>query len=141
MLVRGLYEAYQDRDFDRAAGFVHPRAVLDMPATAERLVGREAIIGFQRDYPEPWGVMTVGRVLSDTEGAAAEIGIIDPAGGRFALAAFWSSHEDLLYRGVEYWVTVGGELPPASRLSSVSTQAAQKAWRDTPGSSEPAASP
>jgi hypothetical protein len=130
LLVRGLYEAYQARDFDLATRFLHPGAALDMPATAERLLGRDAIIGFQRDYPEPWGVMSVGRVLSDTEGASAEIGIVAPTGERFALAAFWSLHDELLHRGVEYWVTVGGELPPETRLASASTQAARKAWQE-----------
>jgi hypothetical protein len=43
LLVRGLYEAYQDRDWELAATFLHQEAVLDMPATAERFFGREAI--------------------------------------------------------------------------------------------------
>ena len=54
LLVRGLYEAYQDRDWELAATFLHQEAVLDMPSTAERLIGREAIISFQAAYPEPW---------------------------------------------------------------------------------------
>ncbi|HEY5251557.1 MAG TPA: nuclear transport factor 2 family protein [Acidimicrobiales bacterium] len=49
--VRGLYQAYQDRDRARATTFLHPDAVVEMPATAERLDGREAIIAFQRAYP------------------------------------------------------------------------------------------
>jgi len=56
-LVRGLYESYQDRNWDSAATFLHRDAVLDMPSTAERLDGRDAVIAFQRDYPEPWGVL------------------------------------------------------------------------------------
>jgi SnoaL-like protein len=127
-LVRGLYEAHQDRDWSRAATFLHPGAAVDMPSTGERLVGREKIISFQRAYPEPWGIMSVGRVLSDTEGAAAEVTIVDPSGQRFALAAFWRSQEGLLHRGVEYWVTVGAELPPSSRISSEDTRAARQAW-------------
>src|SRR5262249_30088100 len=54
-LVRELYEAYQRRDWSGAAGLLHADATLDMPATRERLSGREEVIGFQRDYPEPWG--------------------------------------------------------------------------------------
>jgi hypothetical protein len=74
--------------------------------------------------------MTLGRVLSDAEGAAAELAIVDPAGQRFALAAFWRSQEDLLRRGVEYWVTVGAENP---RSLSLETQAARKAWDEIAG--------
>jgi hypothetical protein len=126
--VRGLYEAYQDRAWARAARFLHPEATVDMPATTERLVGREAIILFQSAYPEPWGTLRVDRVLSDPEGAAAEVTVVDPSGQRFALASFWRVHEGLLRQGVEYWVTVGGDGPPPSRRSASQTQAAINAW-------------
>jgi hypothetical protein len=132
-LVRGLYEAYQDRDWARAATFLHSQAILDMPATAERLVGREAIVSFQSAYPEPWGTLSVGRLLTDAEGAAAEITVVDPSGHRFGLAAFWRLHEGLLQRGVEYWVTFAAELPPPSRSSSSDTQAARLAWEQNSG--------
>jgi ketosteroid isomerase-like protein len=117
-LVRGLYEAYQDRDWVRAATYLRTHAVVDMPATAERLEGREAIITFQEEYPEPWGVLTVERLIADSEGAAAEVRVVDPTGRHFAMAAFWRAREGLLDRGIEYWVTVGGEDPPPGRLSS-----------------------
>ncbi len=117
-MVRRLYEAYQDRDWERAATLLHPDAVVEMPATAERLDGRDAIIAFQVGYPEPWGVLTVTRVLADPEGAAAEVGVVDPSGRRFALAAFWHVHQGRLHRGVEYWVDVGAAAPPPSRSST-----------------------
>ena len=113
--VEALYTAYQDRDWARAAGYLHPDAVLEMPATGERLDGRDGVIGFQRSYPEPWGVLTVRRVLGGPDQAAAEIEIVDPAGQRFAMAAFWRQRDGLLQAGVEYWTTVGGERPPPGR--------------------------
>jgi hypothetical protein len=60
-VVRSLYQAYQDRDWSRARTFLHPEAVVEMPGTSERLEGRDAIVAFQRAYPEPWGVLTVKR--------------------------------------------------------------------------------
>jgi ketosteroid isomerase-like protein len=116
--VRALYEAYQARDWATAARFLHPEAEIDLPATRERLAGRDQVMGFQRDYPEPWGVMTVHRVFGDDSGAAAEVEVVDPAGQRFALAAFWRQDDGLLRSGVEYWVTVGGEEPPPERGSA-----------------------
>jgi len=137
--VRGLYEAYQDRDWGRAAALLHPEAVVEMPATAERLDGRDAIIAFQAGYPEPWGVLTVRRLLADADadagGAAAEVSVADPSGRHFALAAFWRAHEGLLHRGVEYWVDVGAVAPPPSRSSSPTTQEARRAWRRADGPS------
>jgi hypothetical protein len=129
-LARRLYEAYQDRDWQRAGSLLHPKAVVEMPATSERLVGREEILSFQRHYPEPWGVLTVERVISDAETEAAEISVVDPSGQRFCLAAFWRRDEELLHTGVEYWVTPGGEEPPPSRSGSSATRAARQAWRD-----------
>ncbi len=130
-LVRDLYEAYQARAWARAAARLHPGALVEMPGTGERLDGREEVIAFQRSYPEPWGVLTVLRVLVDREGAAAEAGIVDPGGQRHAMAAFWRTRDGLLHHGVEYWVTVGGDSPPASRADSAATRAARARWERT----------
>ena len=83
-LVADLYERYQARDWPGAAALLHPDARLDMPATGERLVGREQVIAFEVAAP-----------------AAV-----------FRCAAFWVLRDHRLFRGVEYWVTVGGEEPP-----------------------------
>lgn len=72
--VQALYEAYQDRDWNRASAYLHRDAVLDMPATAERLTGRNRVIDFQRSYPEPWGDLTVRRVLGTSGEAVADLG-------------------------------------------------------------------
>lgn len=127
-MIRGLYQAYQDRAWDRAAGLLHPDAVVVMAATAERLVGREAVVDFQRSYPEPWGTLSVRRVLTDTDGAAAQVSVTDPSGREFALAAFWRSRDGLLHEGVEYWIEVGGEDPPGERAGSAATRSARRAW-------------
>ena len=116
-LVRELYEAYQRRDWNRAAELLHPDAVLDMPATRERVTGRGEVMDFQREYPEPWGDLSVLRVLGDGSEACAEVEIVGPA-ETFRLAAFWRTEGELLREGIEYWVTVGGEHPPAGRATT-----------------------
>jgi ketosteroid isomerase-like protein len=112
-LVTGLYERYQARDWPGAAALLHEDAEVDMPATGERLVGRDGVIGFQERYPEPWGDLTVLRVVADDGGtdAVAEVEVVAPA-AVFRCAAFWVAEKQRLRRGVEYWVTVGGETPP-----------------------------
>ena len=114
-LARALYEAYQRRDWMAAEAVLHERAVVSMPATVERLEERAAIIEFQRAYPEPWGTLTVERVVAEGDQAAAEVSVVAPDGTRFAMAAFWRCRDGLLHDGVEHWVTVGGEQPPADR--------------------------
>lgn len=113
-LVRELYEAYQRRDWHGAGSLLHPDATLDMPATRERLTGREQVIEFQRSYPEPWGDLTVCRLLGGVDEACAEVEIVGPE-QTFRLAAFWRAEGELLRDGIEYWVTVGGEEPPTGR--------------------------
>ena len=113
-LTRRLYEAYASRDWERAAAVLHEDAAVDMPATRERLAGRDGVIGFQRNYPEPWGELRVLRVVGAGETAAAEVEVV-AADATFRLAAFWRSDDGLLRDGVEYWLTVGGEEPPPNR--------------------------
>lgn len=113
-LVRKLYEAYQARDWESAAALVHEDAVLEMPATGERLSGRAGVIDFQRAYPELWGDLAVLRVVGQGDTAAAEIEVVAPD-ATFRLAAFWRAEGELLRDGAEYWITVGGEEPPPTR--------------------------
>lgn len=118
-LVRNLYERYQARDWSGAAALLHPKAQLQMPATDEHLVGRERVIALQRDYPEPWGELSVVRVVSDSIVTAAEIEIATAA-GTFRCAAIWTTQDGLLHGGVEYWITVGGDQAPPDRAVACS---------------------
>jgi ketosteroid isomerase-like protein len=113
-LVRRLYEAYDARDWAAAAALLHEHAVVEMPATGERLAGREGVVAFQRAYPEPWGDLRVLRVVEDGAGAAAEVEVVAPDAA-FRLAAFWRCADGLLREGVEYWVTPGGDEVPSTR--------------------------
>ena len=112
--MRALYERYQARNWSDAALLLHEGATLDMPATNEQLLGRDQVIGMQHDYPEPWGDLRVLRVLGNDRRAVAELEVVAPT-TVFRCAAFWDVDGGLLHRGVEYWVTVGGEVPPPDR--------------------------
>jgi ketosteroid isomerase-like protein len=113
-LARLLYEAYDRRDWEGAAALLHPDAVVEMPATAERLEGRDGVVDFQRAYPEPWGQLRVLRAVGGADEAAVEVEVAAQA-ATFRLAAFWQVDGGLLRDGVEYWVTAGGEEPPPGR--------------------------
>ena len=113
-LVRRLYEAYQARDWETARTLLHDDASCAMPATDEHHEDGDAVIAFQRNYPEPWGDLTVLRVVETDDVAAAEIEVVAPA-DTFRMAAFWRAEYGRLREGIEYWVTVGGEVPPPER--------------------------
>jgi len=116
-LVRQLYEAYQARDWQAAEAIVHPDAIVDMPATSERLAGRAQVVGFQRDYPEPWGDLAVLSVIESGSKAAAQVEVRAPD-SVYRMAAFWEVWDGLLWHGTEYWVTAG-EAPPPGRAHFV----------------------
>jgi hypothetical protein len=111
-MARELYTAYQARAWSLAETFLHPDAVLEMPATGERLVGRDQVMRFQREYPEPWGTLTVLHAVCDASWAAAQVQIRAPGGEVFHMAAFWELRDGLLARGTEYWIDPGGRPPP-----------------------------
>lgn len=108
-LVRALYDNYQARDWSAAAELLHPDVQLRMPATSEVLTGRDEVMALQEHYPEPWGDLSVLRIVADGgDTAAAEIEIVGLS-EVFRCAAFWEIRDGRLHHGVEYWVTVGGD--------------------------------
>jgi ketosteroid isomerase-like protein len=102
-LVRSLYEAYGRRDWDACGPLLHPDAVYELPRTGERIEGGRAVLDYQRAYPEPWGELSVERVIAEADAAAAEITVRGGREGDFRMAAFWTVRDRRLWRGVEYW--------------------------------------
>jgi ketosteroid isomerase-like protein len=102
-LVRSLYEAYGRRDWDACAQLLHPDAVYELPRTRERIEGGPAVLDYQREYPEPWGELSVVRVIADADEAAAEISVRGGREGDFRMAALWTVRDRRLWKGVEYW--------------------------------------
>lgn len=115
-LVDALYRAYDRRDWDAAARLLAGEARVLMVATGETLVGRDEVVRFQREYPEPWGRITLLTVIGDGRSAAVEFEVRGEA-GHFRCAALWRAEGGLLVEGTEYRVTPGGEAPPPTRAS------------------------
>jgi len=113
--VAALYAAYQDRAWERAAALLHPDAAVDLPATGEQLTGKDSVMAFQVEYPEPWGEMRVRQVVGGPQEAAAQVEVAAPDGQLFGMAAFWRQQDGLLRSGTEYWITVGGDTVPQTR--------------------------
>lgn len=70
-LVRGLWAAYQARDWAGALSFFAPQARCTWWTSGERYDGAEAIVGVNAIYPEGWQLEVIdvepladGRVLS-----------------------------------------------------------------------------
>jgi ketosteroid isomerase-like protein len=103
-LLRSLYEAYQRRDWEACAPLLHSDAIYDLPRTQQHFEGGAVVLDYQRTYPEPWGELSVLRIVADGDQAAAEIAVTGGQEGDYRMAAFWTVRDGQLWRGVEYWI-------------------------------------
>ena len=87
-LVRQLYEAFQRRDWETCAPLIHPEATYDTPRTGEHVEGGDAILDYQRNYPEPWGDLAILRIVAEGDEAAAEIEVTGGREGEWRMTAF-----------------------------------------------------
>ncbi|MCA9518626.1 MAG: nuclear transport factor 2 family protein [Myxococcales bacterium] len=110
-IVRAFHHAMQARDWQRAATFLAPDVVIEWPATCERLEG-ERFLAMQRDYPEGWEI-TVLEVAGDARVASRVR--VDQGDVSYLCAGFYDVDGGFITRGVEHWVTVGGDPAPAWR--------------------------
>ncbi len=113
-VVRGLWERFEARDWDGASEILDLDVVVDWPASRERMVGRENVIGLNSGYPEPWGHIAVLRVFESGDQVAAEIRI-DAEDAKYFCAGFYEVREGHVVQATEYWVTEGGQEPAFDR--------------------------
>jgi ketosteroid isomerase-like protein len=115
-VVRDLWGAIQARDWDALGALLADDVRVEWPAARERFVGREAFVAVQSRYPEGWTIRPV-RVVSAGDVVVSEVEVPHPGLGLFAVASFWWVRDGVVVAAREYWVTVGGEDPPAWRRS------------------------
>ncbi|GAB3167712.1 hypothetical protein GCM10027059_29160 [Myceligenerans halotolerans] len=68
--VEALWSAAESRDWTTYAGYFADDLVVDMPPTRERLVGRDAWVRFNSEYPGEWHA-EVRRIVADDDGAVS----------------------------------------------------------------------
>jgi hypothetical protein len=117
-VVRALWHRFQDRNWTGAAELLAENAVIDWPASRERLVGRDKIIAVNREYPEGWSIKVL-RVIAEDDQVAAEVEVPHTKLGLFRASGFYSVRDGQIIHGTEYWTTVRGDEPPADRARLV----------------------
>ncbi|HYY11360.1 MAG TPA: nuclear transport factor 2 family protein [Kineosporiaceae bacterium] len=115
-VVREFWRLMQARDWEALRALLHPRVVLEWPASGERFDGADAVVGVNREYPEGWSIDVV-RVLAGADGASAVSEVEVPHGeaGVFAVTSWWQVDRGRIVAGREYWVQCGGDPPPPWR--------------------------
>jgi len=117
-VVRALWHRFQDHNWAGAAELVAENAVIDWPASRERLVGRDKIIAVNQEYPAGWSIKVL-RVIAEDDQVAAEVEVPHTDLGLFRAAGFYSVRDDQIVHGTEYWTTVGADEPLEGRSHHV----------------------
>jgi hypothetical protein len=67
-------------------------------------------------YPEGWAIQ-VRRIVAEGPTVVSEVLVPFHDGELFAVTSWWEVTGGLVRRGREFWLTVGGESPPAWRAA------------------------
>jgi len=117
-VVRALWHRFQDHNWAGAAELVAENAVIDWPASRERIVGRDKIIAVNREYPAGWSIKVL-KVIAEDDQVTAEVEVPHTELGLFRAAGFYSVRDGQIQHGTEYWTTVGADEPLANRAHHV----------------------
>ncbi|WP_343981939.1 nuclear transport factor 2 family protein [Kribbella koreensis] len=71
-IVRRYFDTMAARDWDAFGAVLAEDVVYELPQTAERIVGRERLVRFNREYPGDWR-LSVSRLIVDGESAAGSM--------------------------------------------------------------------
>ena len=107
-VVRALWQHLQAREWAAARALLHDEAVIDWPATGERLEGADAFISANAPYPEGWTLHLLrldalqdGRVMSTVR--------VDHPPATFLVQSVFRIRNGRIQSGEELWATV---VPP-----------------------------
>ncbi|MEU6061283.1 nuclear transport factor 2 family protein [Streptomyces sp. NPDC047097] len=111
-----LWDRMQARDWAGVAALVAEDAVVEWPLTGERIVGRDAYLAVNREYPEGWSIRVL-RVVAEGEEVASEVEVPHEGVGVFRAASFWTVRAGLVTHGREYWTSPGSDQRPEWRAA------------------------
>jgi ketosteroid isomerase-like protein len=117
-VVEALWARIQARDWAGVGELVDVDAVIDWPASGERIIGRDNYVAVNREYPEGWSIRVL-RIVADGSEVVSEVEVPHADLGVFRAASFWTVADGHVARGTEYWTTVGGEPSPDWRSAYV----------------------
>ncbi len=110
-VIEELWGRAQARDWARVGELVAEDAVVEWPASAERIVGRENYVAVNRQYPEGWEIRVL-RIVASGDQVVSEVEVPHQEMGVFRAASFWTVTDGLITRGTEYWTSLGADEIP-----------------------------
>jgi SnoaL-like domain len=103
--VERLYEALRTRDWKGVEAQVHPRVVVEYPATGERFEGASEFVLSHRLRPEELSIKRLDIVNGDQQ--VAVYAVVTTPTGTDHMMAFYRLQETRIAHIVELWVTAG----------------------------------
>ncbi|NED94376.1 nuclear transport factor 2 family protein [Phytoactinopolyspora alkaliphila] len=113
-VVEALWERIEERDWAGVGDLVAEDAVIEWPASGERIVGRTNFVAVNSEYPEGWSIRVL-RIVADGDDVVAEVEVPHVSMGVFRAASFWTVRDGQVVHGREYWTSVGGDPAPEWR--------------------------
>jgi hypothetical protein len=101
----GLVEAYvsalESRDWNRVHDLLHPDVVYELPQSRERIVGRDAYVRFNQEYPADWHLVPRMIIDDGVHGAAWFDWRVDDERG--AGIAFFELDAGAITKVTDFW--------------------------------------
>lgn len=116
--VRRLWERMQARDWTGVGELLAEDAVVEWPASGERIVGRDNYVRINAEYPEGWSI-TVLRIVAAGHDVVSEVEVPHATMGVHRVASFWTVDDGLITGGREYWTQLGADPAPDWRTPYV----------------------
>jgi ketosteroid isomerase-like protein len=100
-VVLGLWRAFDARDWDAASASLHEDVVVDWPVSAERIRGRENVLGVNRHYPGDWTI-SVRRTVAEGDEVVTHVAVRLGGQTHHALS-FYRLRDGRIASAVEWW--------------------------------------
>jgi ketosteroid isomerase-like protein len=117
-VVETLWERIQARDWQGVGDLLADDVVVDWPASAERIEGRENFVAINSEYPEGWTIRVL-RIVAEDDDVVSEVEVPHEHMGVFRAASFWTVRDGKVVGGREYWTSLGAETPPEWRAGYI----------------------
>lgn len=116
-VVTRFWTAVDARDWDAVGATLADDVTYLVPQTRERVVGRDAVVRFNAEYPGDWN-LSIATLVADDSQAATTITFVEPGEDDQTGLAFFTLDEDGRIATMTDWWPEPYE-PPANRAHLV----------------------
>ncbi len=117
-IVESLWDRMQARDWAGVGELLAEDAVVEWPASGERIVGRDNYVRVNAEYPEGWSIHVL-RIVASGPDVVSEVEVPHETMGVHRVASFWTVRDGRIVAGREYWTERDADPAPEWRTPFV----------------------